>query len=412
MNVEAFVCTKCGKRFSSLPPAMVCDTCHDSGILDVRYDYPTIKSLFHKDDLFNNPDRSIWRYMPLLPIKQKPSNSLHVGFTPLYRSQTFAKQVGVQTLYIKDDGQNPTGSLKDRASVMACVKAIEEQKPIIACSSTGNAASSLAGNAAKLGLQTVIFVPKRIPKGKLTQLQMFGAQVIVVDGDYKAAYQMSKTAIEAFGFYNRNAAINPFLVEGKKTVAFEIAEQLDFQSPDWVVVSVGDGCTIAGVYKGFYDFYQLGMIASIPKLLGVQASGCRPFVDAWETNHELLESDEQTLADSIAVGIPRNPIKAMQAVQKSKGAFISVSDDAILQAMSLLGRTEGMFVEPASAAGFAGLIEAVARGILSPNETVVVINTGNGLKDIDNAKKAVSPLGVCQPDLEQVKQLLHKEGIL
>lgn len=412
MNIQGFICTTCGTFYATLPKTMVCEKCLDGGILDVVYDYKAIAKTFNQTSLARNPDSSIWRYLPLLPVKQKPEDALRVGGTPLYRSQTFAKHVGLKSLYIKDDGLNPTGSLKDRASILACVKAMEEGKTILACSSTGNAASSLAGNAAKLGLQTVIFVPKRIPKGKLTQLQLFGSHVIVVDGDYKAAFQCSKQAIEAFGFYNRNAAINPFLVEGKKTVALEIAEQLRFITPDWVVVSVGDGCTIAGVYKGFYDLFQLGMIASIPKLLGVQASGCRPFVDAWEHQSDLQESEEQTLADSIAVGIPRNPKKAMRAVKESKGTFVSVSDEAILSAMALVGKTEGLFVEPASAAGFAGLIEACQKRVISPEETVVVIHTGNGLKDIENAKKAVSPLELTPNDLVVVKQLLHKEGIL
>ncbi len=412
MNLQGFVCTTCGKFYSSLPQGMICEDCTQQGILDVVYDYQAIAKEFHPTTLRLNPDSSMWRYLSLLPVKEKPKQGLHVGGTPLYSSQAFASQVGLKSLYIKDDGLNPTGSLKDRASIVACVKAIEEGKTILCCSSTGNAASSLAGNAAKLGLQTVIFVPKRIPIGKRTQLQLFGSHVIVVDGDYKAAFQCSKQAIETFGFYNRNAAINPFLVEGKKTVALEIAEQMQFQNIDWVVVSVGDGCTIAGVYKGFYDLFQLGLIKSIPKLLGVQASGCRPFVDAWEHQRDVQESEEQTLADSIAVGIPRNPKKAIRAIQESKGCFVSVSDEAILSTMAFLGKTEGLFVEPASAAGFAGLIEAFQKGIIRSEETVVVINTGNGLKDIENAKKAVSELDITPNDWESVKQLFHKEGIL
>ncbi|MFA5697811.1 MAG: threonine synthase, partial [Candidatus Izemoplasmatales bacterium] len=254
--------------------------------------------------------------------------------------------LGVNKLYVKDEGLNPTASLKDRASGVAVMKAMEIGQKVISCASTGNAASSLAGNAARMGIHSVIFVPKRAPLGKLTQLMVFGATVIAVDGDYKDAFNLSKAAIDHYHWYNRNAAINPHLVEGKKTVALEIAEQMQFSVPDWVAVSVGDGCTIAGVYKGFFDFYQLGLIAKIPRILGVQSTGCAPFVEAYEQNRNLLETQENTIADSISVGIPRNPIKAINAVKKSQGTWIAVTDDAILKAMKLLGTTEGIFGEP------------------------------------------------------------------
>jgi threonine synthase len=291
-----------------------------------------------------------------------------VGWTPLYKSKELKSILGIKELYVKDDGQNPTQSLKDRASVIACLKAIEKGQETISCSSTGNAASSLAGNAAKLGLKTVIFVPKRAPVGKLLQLKAFNSDLIKVNGDYKAAFNLSKEAIDYYGWYNRNAAINPHLVEGKKTVALEIAEQQDFNPTDWVVVSVGDGCTIAGVYKGYYDLLNVGLIDRIPRILGVQAEGCSPFVEAFNNNEELKEAEENTIADSIAVGIPRNPIKAMNAVIKSKGNFISVKDSEILDSILLLSKTEGVFAEPAAAASVAGLIKALETNIIKKSE--------------------------------------------
>jgi threonine synthase len=312
--------------------------------------------------------------------------------------------LGLKTLYIKDEGLNPTASLKDRASVIAVVKALEEGKETIACSSTGNAASSLAGNAAHVGLKTVIFVPDRAPIGKLTQLLIYGAKVVSVLGDYGETFQLSKAAIDQYGWYNRNAAINPALVEGKKTVILEVMEQLNFEVPDWVVVSVGDGCTIGGVYKGLYDLLSLGFIKKMPKILGVQAEGCAPIYKAFVEGSEVLPTPENTLADSISVGIPRNPVKALDAVTLTHGSYITVTDQEILEAIGLLGKMEGIFGEPAGVAGTAGLKKALEKGYIGEDETVVVIMTGNGLKDVANGLKAAPEPIKIKPDLSLFKQ--------
>ncbi len=317
----------------------------------------------------------------------------------MYKSEGLKKALGLKELYIKDDGLNPTSSLKDRASVIAVVKALELGKETIACSSTGNAASSLAGNAARVGLKTVIFVPERAPIGKLTQLLIYGATVVSVKSDYGATFGLSKKAIDHYGWYNRNAAINPLMVEGKKTVALEIAEQMDFIMPDWVAVSVGDGCTIGGVYKGFYDLIQIGLIARVPKILGVQAEGCAPIHKAFHSGRPLEPTEENTIADSISVGIPRNPIKALNAVKKSGGTYVTVTDDEILAAMALLGRTEGIFGEPAGVTGVAGIIKAKEEGTITKEDCVVTVITGNGLKDVNNGMKASGDPIKIGPDL-------------
>jgi threonine synthase len=386
---------------TSQGPMTTCKVCGDLGILDVLYDYEKVKSVMTKTYLKECLDQSIWRYAPLLPVEGDVlSQTLKVGGTPLYKSKNLVEAINVAALYIKDDGLNPTASLKDRASVIAVVRAIEEGKDTIACSSTGNAASSLAGNAARLGLKTVIFVPKRAPKGKLTQLMIYGSKVISVDGDYRDTFNLSKAAIDHYGWYNRNAAINPYMVEGKKTVALEIAEQLEFEIPDWVVVSVGDGCTIAGVYKGFLELKRIGLTHSIPKLLGVQAEGCAPFYKAFITKKPLEATEENTLADSIAVGLPRNPIKGMNAVVLSQGTFITVTDQEILEAMALLGRKEGIFGEPAGVTGVAGLKKACGEGTIEAHHKVVVIMTGNGLKDIEHGIEAVGEPIRLKPDIQ------------
>jgi len=408
--VEGLHCIKCGKEYEADPERYLCDDC-DGGILDVDYDYQQIKKDWSKEELKANPDKRIWRYEPLLPIipeTEKPK--LSVGNTPIYRSSVLAEEFGISELIIKDDGLNPTGSLKDRASAMAVVKAQEAGKKTVACSSTGNAASSLAGNVASMGgrMNAVIFVPDRAPGGKLAQLLVYGADVISVKGSYEQAFYLSADAIEKWGWYNRNAAINSYLVEGKKTVSLEMAEQLNWEMPDWVVYSVGDGCTIAGAYKGLYDLKQIGFIDKMPKLLGIQAEGCAPITEAFESGKELQVTAENTIADSIAVGKPRNWIKAVRAVGNSSGEMLNVSDDEILEMMKLLGEKTGIFGEPAGVAGMAGLKKAAAEGIVSPDESAAVVITGNGLKDVKNARRAAGDPIEVEPELGKLKEIFSK----
>ncbi len=401
--IKDFRCTICHKTWSPDPNLLTCPECGEKGILDIEFDYDAIRQVVNKSYFQANQNYNIWRYLPFLSVEETyTKNTLEVGWTPLYHSENLSKLYQTKNLYIKDDGLNPTQSLKDRASVIACVKALELGKKTISCSSTGNAASSLAGNAAKLGLETVIFVPQRAPLGKLLQLKIYGANLIKVKGDYKATFELSKAAIDHYGWYNRNAAINPHLVEGKKTVALEIAEQLHFEPTDWVIVSVGDGCTIGGVYKGFFDLHEVGLIQHIPKIMGIQSEGCSPFVDAFLEDKDLEETEENTIADSIAVGIPRNPIKGMDAVKKSAGLYLKVSDEEILSAMKVLAQEEGIFAEPAAAASVAGFIKARAEDKISSEESVTIIVTGNGLKDQASAMKTISDWVELDPNLQQL----------
>jgi threonine synthase len=339
-HVLGYKCTLCQKEYEWQADfnLFTCPGCGPEGILDIIYDYKKIRNEVTVRSLAGNKNYSMWRYSPFMTVREENlDRTLRVGWTPLYTANRLADRLGLQALYIKDDGLNPTGSLKDRASAVAVVKALECGMDIIGCSSTGNAASSLAGNAARMGVKTVIFVPERAPAGKLAQLLIFGAKVISVSGTYQQTFELSEQAIQRWGWYNRNCAINPHLVEGKKTVSLEIAEQLNWDVPDWVAVSVGDGCTVAGVYKGFYDLRQSGFIEKIPRILGVQAEGCCPFYTAWAESEPLKPAEENTLADSIAVGVPRNPVKAFKAVNDSGGAWITVTDQEILAAMKTLG---------------------------------------------------------------------------
>ncbi len=402
-HIAGVRCTVCG-RVMPYREQMTCPHCGEKGILDILFDYDYIKKSFTKKSLADNHDNSMFRYAPLTPVRPRDfSRFLRVGWTPLYPSNRLGAELGIKALYIKDDGLNPTASLKDRASAVAVAKALELGYDTIACSSTGNAASSLAGNAARMGVKAVIFVPERAPEGKVAQLMIFGAKVISVQGNYRETFELSRAAIDKYGYYNRNAGINPTLTEGKKTVALEIAEQLGWSVTDWVAVSVGDGCTIGGVYNGFHDLYELGFIERIPKILGVQSTGCCPFVDAARENRDLIPAEENTLADSIAVGVPRNPKKALRAVSASNGAWIAVSDEDILATMGILGRSEGIFGEPAGVTASAGVMRAVRQRIIKPNETVTTISTGSGLKDVKNALRAAGRPHKCAPSIEALE---------
>ncbi len=376
-------CVRCGKVYPALPDLT---TCSCGGILDIEYDYGAIRANFTKDMLAARQNPTMWRYRELLPVEDStPDTPLRVGCSPLYEAPRLAAQLGLGKLWIKDDGINPTASLKDRASAMAVAKAWEAGADTIACSSTGNAASSLAGNAAAAGLKTFIFVPSRAPKGKVAQLMTFGATVISVQGSYEDTFELSKAAIDRWGWYNRNAAINPYLSEGKKTVALEIMEQLGWQVPDYIAISVGDGCTISGLWKGLKDLYAIGFIDRLPRLISAQASGCCPLNRAIETGRDWEPMEENTLADSIAVGVPRNPDKALAAIRESNGLTVNVSDDEIMAAQKLLGISCGVFGEPAGVTGTAGIRKLCKQGRLPSDASVVSVVTGNGLKDVAHA---------------------------
>ena len=408
-NVRHAKCVKCGKLYEATPNLTNCSC---GGILDIVYDYDYIKANLTKEKLAARRDNSMWRYRELLPVEEDtPNTPLRVGWSPLYEADRLAKQLRIKKLYVKDDGINPTASLKDRASAMAVAKAREAGAGVIACSSTGNAASSLAGNAAAAGLKTYIFVPSRAPKGKVAQLMTFGATVISVQGSYEDTFELSKQAIDRWGWYNRNAAINPYLSEGKKTVALEIMEQLDWQVPDYIAISVGDGCTIAGLWKGLKDLHAIGFIDRLPRLISAQAEGCCPLNRAIETGEPWHPMEENTLADSIAVGVPRNADKALMAIRESNGVTVNVSDEEIMAAQKLLGRTCGVFGEPAGVTGAAGLKKLCEEGRIEPDATVVSVVTGNGLKDVANAIKSCGEPISIPGDMDLLLKAFAENGI-
>jgi threonine synthase len=398
--VTGFRCIVCGAQYP-YGNRFTCPKCGIEGILDVEYDYNAAAAEL-KANLPHRP-YDHWRYrefMPVSPDLRLPH--LHVGWTPVYDVPRLAHSIGIRKLFLKDDGRNPTSSFKDRASSVGVLKAMEFEQDTIACASTGNAASSLAGLSAAMGLSSYIFVPERAPEPKITQLLIFGATVLKVLGSYEDAFTLCRQACERFGWYNRNSGTNPFLVEGKKTAGLEIGEFFGQQIPDWVVVSVGDGCTIGGIGKGLQEMKRIGVINRVPKLLGVQADGAKPVLTAFSTRSKLVPTPTNTIADSIAVGTPRNWRRAIAQIEQSHGEMIAVTDAEILEAMRNTARLGGVFGEPAGIAGVAGLKKAVEQNIVKSNETAVAVVTGNGLKDIQSARSAAGRELIVEPDIESV----------
>ena len=415
-HVKYLQCVICGKTYQPDEIDYVCPDHGNEGIVNVVYDYDVIAENISPESLQDNNDYTIWRYRPLLPIEaDSPVPPLAVGCTPLYEAPRLAEGLGLKHVWVKDDGRNPTASFKDRASAIAVVKAQEKGAEIVTTASTGNAAAALSGLCASVEQPNVIFVPKSAPPAKIAQLLTFGSTVMLVDGTYDDAFELCLEAADEFGWYNRNTGFNPYMSEGKKTVSFEICEQLDWNAPDAIFVSVGDGCIIGGVHKGLKDLLALGWIDKMPRIIGVQAEGSNFMAEAWENGEDVLTKAPiaaDTVADSISAGLPRDRIKAMAAVTETDGAYVTVSDDEILVAIPALARGVGVFGEPAGAAAYAGLVKAVELGLVSAEDRIVVINTGNGLKDVASAMTAVKLVGTkpynVAPSLDDVRAKLGK----
>jgi threonine synthase len=417
-NILSLKCLVCGKQHRPDEVDYVCPDHGDEGVLDVQYDYDFIGRQISRETLLRANNLTIWRYKPMLPVQSDAKvPPLSVGWTPLYPAPRLASALGLKTVWVKDDGLQPTGSFKDRASAVAVVKAVEKGAKIITTASTGNAAAALSGLCASVGQSNVIFVPQSAPQAKIAQLLVFGSRVILVKGTYDDAFELCLQASKEYGWYNRNTGYNPYMCEGKKTAAYEICEQLDWDAPDRIFVSVGDGCIIGGLHKGLKDLMALGWIDRMPKLMGIQADGSNYLYEAWKNKEDILTKPPikaQTVADSISAGLPRDRIKALTAVKETGGAYISISDDDILRAIPQLARGAGVFAEPAGAAAYAGLVTAVDRQLVSKDEKIVVLNTGNGLKDVSGAMQAVDlvqtkPFKV-QPDFAALEQVVAGWG--
>ncbi|MCD4686054.1 MAG: threonine synthase [Anaerolineae bacterium] len=408
MFVSELQCVICGRTYAPADVAYTCPACGQVGTLDVLYDVDALKNAVSRADVAASKDLTLWRYRPLMPLVDDAIvPPLAVGGTPLYETPRLSADLGLAQTWVKDDGRNPTGSLKDRASALIVARAMAEGVEVVTTASTGNAAAALAGLAASVGLTAAIFVPASAPEAKIAQLLIYGAKVLLVQGNYDNAFDLAVEAAERYGWYNRNTGMNPYTIEGKKTVAFEIAEQLNWQMPDVVAVSVGDGNIISGVHKGFRDLFNLGWIDRVPRLLGVQAAGSAACYQVWKAGSDpatMEPINAQTVADSIAADLPRDRVKAVRAVRETGGAFVSVPDDAILDGIPKLARLTGVFAEPAAASVYAGVRAALDEGHIQSDERVVLLVTGNGLKDIKSAMRVAGAGYLIKPDIEEVEQ--------
>lgn len=416
MNILGLKCIECGKEYKDFDVKYVCPSC--GGNLDVVYNYAEIKKKFTRSTLTTDENFSIWRYLPILPLESDFScqlnffPKLHIGWTPLYRAENLSQKYNFPSLYLKDDGRNPSASFKDRASAVVIVKGQELGVKTFTTASTGNAGCALACVCANLQLPCVIFVPKTAPKAKIAQLILFGAKVIAVNGTYDDAFDLSLKASDEFGWYCRSTGYNPYTREGKKTAALEILEQLKWKVPDKVFVPVGDGNIISGIWKGFKDFYALGFIDKLPQLVAVQSEKSNAIAKAVKSvicNPQSAIKIEPvkatTIADSISVDMPRDGIAAVKAVIESGGFAIEISDEEILQAIKEIAENEGIFSEPAAATSFAGFTKAFKENKIKHNETAVCLLTGNGLKDIESAMKVAGEPVLIEPKIEEVKKI-------
>ncbi|MBN1957423.1 MAG: threonine synthase [Desulfuromonadales bacterium] len=371
-------CSLCQRRYTIVPELTLCPECSAlqlpdqplHGILEVELEGTVGSEL----DIFD-----------LLPVERSYFPPAPVGDTPLWEPLNLRSQLGFEKLYIKDDGSNPTSSFKDRASYLVSAFAKKCGIEEIALASTGNAGSSMAGIGAAAGQKITLFLPKTAPIAKLVQALQYGARVYRVDGSYDQAFQISLEYSRRKGGMNRNTAYNPMTLEGKKTVSLELFKTLG-RAPDSVFVAVGDGCILSGVYKGFRDLKQLGFISEIPKVIGVQAENSAAIYRALRTG-EFTPEATSTVADSICVDVPSNGLHALTQIQTFNGELMTVSDEEILAAQARLSASTGLFTEPAGAAAFAGFLKA-APG-LDRQQTIVVLTTGNGLKDSQSAQRGI-----------------------
>ena len=362
-------CIECGREYDEKELRYRCDC---GGLLEV------VTDLEKAEDVFDGKNVTLWKYESWLPVRKRVS--LDEGGTPLYRLKNLEKELGIE-LYAKNEGANPTGSFKDRGITVGVSKALELGMDKVICASTGNTSASLAAYAAKAGIKAYVLVPSgKIALGKLAQAIIYGAKVVPVKGNFDDALGVVVEASAKLGVYMLNS-INPFRLEGQKTIALEIYDQLGFV-PDNVVLPVGNAGNISAIWKGFKELYAKGITDKLPRMIGIQAEGASPLARAWKTGEPFKPVEKpETVATAIRIGNPANWPKAWRAVEESGGLFEAVSDEEILKAQQLLASMEGLFVEPASATPLAGLLKLLESGEIDKGESYVIITTGHGLKD-------------------------------
>ncbi|HET6965922.1 MAG TPA: threonine synthase [Acidimicrobiales bacterium] len=398
--VEGLRCRECGRPYPA-EALHVCEWCF--GPLEVVYDYEAIRSAVSREKIAAGP-LSIWRYADLLPASAEGAVSLGAGFTPLVRADRLAAELGLRELWIKNDTLNPTGSFKDRVVSVALTKAQELGFKVAACASTGNLANSVAAHAAHSGMESVVFIPANLEAGKVVTTAVFGGRLVAVEGNYDDVNRLcAELASEHPSWAFVNVNVRTYYAEGSKTLAFETAEQLGWQSPDHVVVPVASGSQLTKVAKGFKELWSVGLLDEEPhvRISGAQATGCSPVATAFAAGRDVVKPVKpDTIAKSLAIGNPADGPYALDAVRSSGGGFGSVTDEEIVEGIRLLARTEGIFAETAGGVTIASLAQLVNSGVVRPDERVVALVTGNGLKTLEAVAPYCGPTATIAPTLE------------
>jgi len=415
--MNGYRCIACAQSQSADFTGFVCPSC--GGNLEITYDYAAIIEEIERSGI--DRARSIFTFSAFLPV-QRPAERfpLRIGRTPLYPARRLGGSLGLRNLYLKDDTVNPSASSKDRASAIVVRRAMDIGADVVSVASTGNAASSLACVAASVGLPAIVFVPETAPPAKLTQSLSYGATVLAVRGNYDDAFDLCLTASQEFGWFNRSTGYNPFTREGKKVCAFEIWESLDGRAPDRVLVPTGDGNLLSGMWKGWLDLQAVGLIDRLPKIDCVQSESSAAIcntvnalrasgrVDIDWTKVSIDAVSANTIADSIAVDRPRDGLAAVRAIIESGGEAITIPDEEILDAIAEMSRLSGVFPEPAAAAPWAAMKRMVTAETVAPDELVVCLVSGSGLKDVAGARRAVPEPHEVEPSLEAVRAALKR----
>jgi threonine synthase len=409
MNKYIYKCYDCGAEYSSKKIednfTYLCPQCGKAernkplkGVFIIEYDYKDLRKKFSKQKYLKLSPGKFWQYPFLWPLKKYPSEKI-LSRLSLTSNPILNYKIEGRAIQFFDDTRNPTLSFKDRASSLVALKALELGVKEISAASTGNAGSSLAGICARLGIKSHIFVPKAIPEAKRIQIQAYGANIYLVDGSYDDAFDICLEISSIKKIYNRNTAFNPLTIEGKKSAAFDMFITLGGKLPDYVFVPVGDGVIISGLFKGFYDLRKLGWIKKYPKLIAVQVEGSNGLAKYLEKG-EFEFQTASTIADSISASAPRNLYMAADVVKKSNGSAVTVKDNEILNAQSIIAKATGILVEPSSAAAYAGYKKFIQMNSISTKEKTLIMLTGNGLKDIAALTK-----GTIKPEVYSINQL-------
>ena len=408
VHVQGLRCRECGREYQA-DPIYTCEWCF--GPLEVAYDYDAIKAATSREKIESGPN-SLWRYSDLLPVAGDTAVDLGTGFTPLVRADRLAAELGLGEVWVKNDTRNPTNSFKDRVVSVALSKALEFGFKVAACASTGNLANSVAAHAARAGLRSYVFIPADLEQGKVVTTSVYGGNLVAINGNYDDVNRLCAELAGVYEWAFVNVNMRPYYAEGSKTLAFETAEQLGWQTPDHVVVPIASGSLLTKIRKGFDELYKVGLLDEEPRVRvsGAQAEGCSPVAKAFIENSDTIKPVKpSTIAKSLAIGNPADGYFALDVVRTTGGGCAAVTDDEIVEGMQLLAKTEGIFAETAGGVTVATLKRLAEQGVIRPDERVVIYVTGHGLKTLEAVAPVSGPTATIAPTLEAFHEAFDVE---